>query len=126
MHFEAIKRVPGDPILGLMEAFAKDGNPDKFDLGVGVFKDAQGLTPVPAAVKQAEQCLVDRQQSKSYVGGHGDPAFGRLLCELVLGNASPQPNMAGPVRLITPLPRRHCQSTISCMVSCWDTMSCTL
>lgn len=89
MHFEAIKRVPGDPILGLMEAFAKDGNPDKFDLGVGVFKDAQGLTPVPAAVKQAEQRLVDRQQSKSYVGGHGDPAFGRLLCELVLGNASP-------------------------------------
>ncbi len=89
MHFEAIKRVPGDPILGLMEAFAKDGNPDKFDLGVGVFKDAQGLTPVPAAVKQAEQRLVDRQQSKSYVGGHGDPAFGQLLCELVLGSDSP-------------------------------------
>ncbi|MEE1923870.1 amino acid aminotransferase [Pseudomonas sp. 148P] len=89
MHFQAITRVPGDPILGLMEAYAKDANPAKFDLGVGVFKDAQGLTPVPAAVKQAEQRLVERQLSKSYVGGHGDVAFGRLLCELVLGEASP-------------------------------------
>jgi len=88
MHFEAIARVPGDPILGLMEAFAKDRNPAKFDLGVGVFKDARGLTPVPQAVKQAEQRLVEQQLSKSYVGGHGDVAFGRLLCELVLGEAS--------------------------------------
>lgn len=88
-HFDAITRVPGDPILGLMEAFARDDNPAKFDLGVGVFKDAQGLTPVPAAVKQAEQRLVERQLSKSYVGGHGDAAFGRLICELVLGSASP-------------------------------------
>lgn len=89
MHFQAITRVPGDPILGLMEAYAKDANPAKFDLGVGVFKDAQGLTPVPQAVKIAEQRLVERQSSKSYVGGHGDAAFGRLLCELVLGQESP-------------------------------------
>ncbi|OLS63690.1 amino acid aminotransferase [Pseudomonas putida] len=89
MHFQAITRVPGDPILGLMEAYAKDPNPAKFDLGVGVFKDAQGLTPVPQAVKIAEQRLVERQASKSYVGGHGDAAFGRLLCELVLGEVSP-------------------------------------
>ncbi len=89
MHFATIDRVPGDPILGLMEAYARDPNPDKFDLGVGVFKDARGLTPVPAAVKQAEQRLVEQQPSKSYVGGHGDPAFGRLLSELVLGSGSP-------------------------------------
>ncbi|WP_425928548.1 amino acid aminotransferase [Pseudomonas sp. NyZ201] len=89
MHFQAITRIPGDPILGLMEAYAKDPNPAKFDLGVGVFKDAQGLTPVPRAVKIAEQRLVDRQSSKSYVGGHGDAAFGRLLCQLVLGKDSP-------------------------------------
>ena len=48
MHFDAIGRVPGDPILGLMEAYAQDTNPSKFDLGVGVYKDAQGLTPIPA------------------------------------------------------------------------------
>ncbi|MCP3749390.1 amino acid aminotransferase [Pseudomonas sp. SBB6] len=88
MHFGAIGRVPGDPILGLMEAYAKDSNPNKFDLGVGVFKDAQGLTPIPAAVKQAEQRLLEQQTSKSYVGGHGDAAFGRLISELVLGSDS--------------------------------------
>lgn len=89
MHFSAIERVPGDPILGLMEAYANDSNQHKFDLGVGVFKDAQGLTPIPAAVKLAEQRLLDTQQSKSYVGGHGDPDFGRLIAELVLGSDSP-------------------------------------
>jgi aspartate aminotransferase len=88
MHFSAIERVPGDPILGLMEAYANDSNPHKFDLGVGVFKDAQGLTPIPAAVKLAEQRLLDQQSSKSYVGGHGDADFGRLISELVLGSAS--------------------------------------
>ncbi|QGW78752.1 aminotransferase class I/II-fold pyridoxal phosphate-dependent enzyme [Pseudomonas alkylphenolica] len=89
MHFSAIGRVPGDPILGLMEAYANDSNPDKFDLGVGVFKDAQGLTPIPAAVKLAEQRQLDQQSSKSYVGGHGDADFGRLISELVLGSGSP-------------------------------------
>ncbi|MGU9805488.1 MAG: amino acid aminotransferase [Pseudomonas rhizophila] len=85
MHFDAIGRVPGDPILGLMEAYAADSNPGKFDLGVGVYKDAQGLTPILAAVKQAEQRLVDRQSTKTYIGGHGDAAFGQLINELVLG-----------------------------------------
>lgn len=88
MHFSAIEPVPGDPILGLMEAYANDSNPHKFDLGVGVFKDAQGLTPIPAAVKLAEQRLLEQQSSKSYVGGHGDADFGRLISELVLGSAS--------------------------------------
>ncbi|WLH11334.1 aspartate/tyrosine/aromatic aminotransferase [Pseudomonas hefeiensis] len=85
MHFDAIGRVPGDPILGLMEAYAADSNPRKFDLGVGVYKDAQGLTPILASVKQAEQRLVDRQSTKTYIGGHGDAAFGQLINELVLG-----------------------------------------
>ncbi|MFQ6572687.1 amino acid aminotransferase [Pseudomonas sp. UM16] len=88
MHFNAIGRVPGDPILGLMEAYANDSNPHKFDLGVGVFKDAQGLTPIPAAVKLAEQRLLEQQSSKSYVGGHGDAEFARLISELVLGSDS--------------------------------------
>ncbi|MFI7803845.1 aspartate aminotransferase [Pseudomonas sp. DD1] len=88
MHFAAIGRVPGDPILGLMESYAKDTNPQKFDLGVGVYKDAQGLTPILQAVKRAEQRLVDQQTTKTYIGGHGDPAFGRLINELVLGAGS--------------------------------------
>lgn len=85
MHFDAIGRVPGDPILGLMEAYAADTNPRKFDLGVGVYKDAQGLTPILQAVKLAEQRLVERQSTKTYIGGHGDPAFGKVINDLVLG-----------------------------------------
>ncbi|WP_176257443.1 amino acid aminotransferase [Pseudomonas sp. R16(2017)] len=85
MHFDAIGRVPGDPILGLMEAYAQDPNPRKFDLGVGVYKDAQGLTPIPEAVKIAEARLVDSQTTKTYIGGHGNPLFGKVINELVLG-----------------------------------------
>ncbi|QHA81583.1 aminotransferase class I/II-fold pyridoxal phosphate-dependent enzyme [Pseudomonas mediterranea] len=85
MHFDAIGRVPGDPILGLMEAYGADSNPSKFDLGVGVYKDAQGLTPILESVKQAERRLVDQQTTKTYIGGHGDAAFGRSITALVLG-----------------------------------------
>ncbi|MGY1892475.1 amino acid aminotransferase [Pseudomonas sp. SDT291_1_S447] len=85
MHFDAIGRVPGDPILGLMEAYAQDSNPRKFDLGVGVYKDAQGLTPIPEAVKIAEARLVESQDTKIYIGGHGNPLFGKVINELVLG-----------------------------------------
>lgn len=85
MHLDAIGRVPGDPILGLMEAYAQDANPRKFDLGVGVYKDAQGLTPIPEAVKIAEARLVESQDTKTYIGGHGNPLFGKVINELVLG-----------------------------------------
>lgn len=85
MHFDAIGRVPGDPILGLMEAYAQDANPRKFDLGVGVYKDAQGLTPIPEAVKIAEARMVESQDTKTYIGGHGNPLFGKVINELVLG-----------------------------------------
>ena len=88
-HFAQIARVPGDPILGLMEAYRSDRNPAKLDLGVGVYKDAQGLTPIPRAVKLAEQRLVDGETSKSYIGGHGDALFCSHLARLVLGAASP-------------------------------------
>ncbi|MGG5873677.1 amino acid aminotransferase [Pseudomonas peli] len=88
-HFHRIVRVPGDPILGLMDAYRADRNPAKLDLGVGVYKDAQGLTPIPRAVKLAEQRLVESETTKSYIGGHGDPLFGSLLSQLVLGADSP-------------------------------------
>lgn len=88
-HFAQIARVPGDPILGLMEAYRSDRNPAKLDLGVGVYKDAQGLTPIPRAVKLAEQRLVDSETSKSYIGGHGDALFCTHLARLVLGADSP-------------------------------------
>ncbi|MFC5695346.1 amino acid aminotransferase [Pseudomonas sp. GCM10022186] len=88
-HFAKVGRVPGDPILGLMDAYRLDPNPAKLDLGVGVYKDARGLTPIPRAVKLAEQRLVDSETTKTYVGGHGDTAFGQLMLELVLGTGNP-------------------------------------
>ena len=88
MHFNDIPRVPGDPILGLIDAYAADPNPNKFDLGVGVYKDALGLTPILRSVKLAEQRLVDQQTTKTYIGGHGEPRFGTLISELVLGKDS--------------------------------------
>lgn len=84
MHFGQIPRVPGDPILGLLDAFRADANPAKLDLGVGVYKDAHGQTPIPRAVKLAEQRLVDSEKTKSYIGGHGDAQFCALLMRLVL------------------------------------------
>ncbi|MBO3274447.1 amino acid aminotransferase [Pseudomonas schmalbachii] len=87
-HFAQVARIPGDPILGLLDAFRADPNPTKLDLGVGVYKDAQGLTPIPRAVKLAERHLVEHEITKSYVGGHGDALFAARLCELVLGSDS--------------------------------------
>ncbi len=84
-HFGQVIRVPGDPILGLLEQFRADPNPAKLDLGVGVYKDATGRTPIPRAVKLAEQRLGDSEDTKSYVGGHGDPLFAAGLLRLVLG-----------------------------------------
>jgi aspartate aminotransferase len=84
-HFAAIGRGPGDPILGLLDAYRADSNPAKLDLGVGVYKDALGITPIPYAVKLAERQLVEHEPTKSYIGGHGDAAFGEQLLRLVLG-----------------------------------------
>ncbi len=84
-HFSGVARVPGDPILGLIDAYRSDPNPHKLDLGVGVYKDPQGNTPILNSVKIAERHLVDSETSKSYIGGHGDPLFTQHLARLVLG-----------------------------------------
>ncbi|CBV42136.1 aromatic amino acid transaminase [Halomonas elongata] len=87
--FEQIERVPGDAILGLIEAFKKDINPQKVDLGVGVYRDAQGNTPVMRAVKAAEDLLLKNETTKTYIGSHGDPRYGQAVLPLVLGEGSP-------------------------------------
>ena len=89
-HFAAIDRVPGDPILGLLDAYRIDTNPAKLDLGVGVYKDASGLTPIPRAVKLAAQRVLETELTKSYIGGHGAPEFGTRLLELSFGSDNPQ------------------------------------
>ena len=76
-----------DKILALMAAYREDPREAKIDLGVGVYKDAAGLTPVMRAVKAAERRLVEEQDTKVYVGLAGDPAFAEALSTLVLGPA---------------------------------------
>jgi aspartate aminotransferase len=83
-----------DKILSLMAAFKEDARADKIDLGVGVYKDATGLTPVMRAVKAAERQLVETQDTKVYTGLAGDPAFAEALSTLVLGPVRPADRLA--------------------------------
>ena len=77
---------PVDALLGLIALFKADSRPNKIDLGVGVFRDANGATPVMRAVKAAESVLLANQTSKSYLGAEGDEIYTQLLGELVLGS----------------------------------------
>lgn len=85
--FEALKPQPADKILALMQAFKDDPRDSKIDLGVGVYKNAEGVTPVMRAVKAAERKLWEEQASKSYVGLAGDPAYSDAMIALILGDA---------------------------------------
>jgi aspartate aminotransferase len=85
--FESLDRLPPDPILGSMAAYRADGDPAKVDLGVGVYRDERGDTPVLAAVKRAEAAVLARQMTKSYVGSIGNAEFNRAMEELTLGAA---------------------------------------
>ena len=92
--FENLKAQPADKILALMQAFRDDPRDSKIDLGVGVYKDATGLTPIMRAVKSAEHKLWEVQDTKVYTGLAGDPAFGDAMIDLVLGTAVPRANVA--------------------------------
>ncbi|MGV3590205.1 MAG: aromatic amino acid transaminase [Gammaproteobacteria bacterium] len=83
--FQAIERRPPDPILGLSAAYKQDTNPNKVDLGVGVYKDEAGNTPVMSAVKKAEQTLWNVEDSKSYIAQAGPDLFIKHVGELVMG-----------------------------------------
>ena len=76
---------PQDKILALMAAYRADPRETKIDLGVGVYKDATGATPVMRAIKSAEELLWKTQETKAYVGLAGDPAFSAAMIDLVLG-----------------------------------------
>ncbi|MEP2640167.1 amino acid aminotransferase [Roseobacter sp.] len=85
--FEALTARPPDSILALVQMYRDDPRQTKVDLGVGVYKDATGLTPIMRAVKTAEKQLWDVQDTKVYTGLAGDPAFSDAMINLVLGTA---------------------------------------
>lgn len=87
--FESIALAPNDPILGLNDAFAKDTNPAKINLGVGVFQDASGKTPILASVKEAERRLLAGETSKGYLAISGSPQYAKLVGKLVFGADHP-------------------------------------
>jgi len=95
--FESITPAPADAILGLTVAFQKDPNPAKVNLGVGVFKDATGATPILQSVKAAEAKILETAKTKSYMPIGGDPAYGKLVQDMILGEGH-EASTAGRVR----------------------------
>ncbi|OED46420.1 aromatic amino acid aminotransferase [Rhodobacteraceae bacterium (ex Bugula neritina AB1)] len=92
--FETLKPQPADKILALMQMYRDDPRADKIDLGVGVYKNAEGVTPVMRAIKAAEHKLWEEQTSKAYVGLAGDPAYSDAMIKLILGDAVARGNIA--------------------------------
>lgn len=86
--FENITAAPADPILGLADLFRADDRPGKINLGIGVYKDETGKTPVLTSVKKAEQYLLENETTKNYLGIDGIPEFARCTQELLFGKGS--------------------------------------
>lgn len=86
--FEKITAAPADPILGLTDIFRADARPNKINLGIGVYKDETGKTPVLTSVKKAEQYLLENETTKNYLGIEGIPAFASCTQELLFGKGS--------------------------------------
>src|SRR2546423_7261209 len=81
--------VEPDSLLALIALANADPRPDKIDVGVGVFRDAVGNTPILKVIKEAEQRLVDTQVTKAYLGSAGDKRFAELLRPILLGQHAP-------------------------------------
>lgn len=109
--FETLTVAPPDKIIALMGQFREDPRPGKIDLGVGVYKDAKGATPIMAAVREAEKLLYERQSTKTYVGMAGDPLFNAAMIGLVFGDdadrarirAAQAPGGSGALRILAEL-----------------------
>jgi aromatic-amino-acid transaminase len=93
--FDALGDVQSDSLLALIAMANADPRPDKIDVGVGVYRDGAGNTPILRAVKAAEKLLWEIQQSKSYIGGFGDKRYTELLRPIVLGRHSNDDRIAG-------------------------------
>lgn len=91
--FSHIQPLANDPILQLSRLFSEDKRADKIDIGVGVYQNEKGETPVMKAVKEAEQRVWQKQTSKKYLTLEGNAAFNRAIGALVMGDAVEQSRM---------------------------------
>ncbi len=85
--FERLDRLPQDPILGLMALYRADTDPRKVDLGVGVYRDDSGVTPVLDSVKKAERAVYEKESTKAYVAPAGNAGFNTAMEKLVFGES---------------------------------------
>ena len=96
---ENLEAIAPDPILGVLAAFLADDNPQKIDLGVGVYRDEAGDTPILECVRKAERVLLDTQTTKTYLGPAGVAGFNSAMSERLFGADSEALN-SGRVRTI--------------------------
>ena len=87
--------VQSDSLLALIALANADPRPDKIDVGVGVFRDGDGNTPILKVMKEAEQRLIDSQETKAYLGSAGDKRFAELLRPILLGHHADDDRIAG-------------------------------
>ena len=85
--FETLQTMPADAILGLIAEHRDDPRPEKIDLGVGVYRNADGETPILGSIKKAETRLLETQTSKAYLGTAGAPEFNAAIQDLTFGDA---------------------------------------
>ncbi|MDB5710398.1 MAG: aspartate/tyrosine/aromatic aminotransferase [Sphingomonas bacterium] len=90
-----LSQQPPDPLLALIRAFRSDPRTNKIDVGVGVYRDDQGRTPVFRAVKEAERRLLDEQESKAYLGAEGDIGFFDALKPIIFGRNAYADRLSG-------------------------------
>lgn len=125
--FEVLPQLPADPILGLSIAYKADPNPAKIDLGVGVYKDEQGHTPILSSVAKAQQILLAKEDSKTYISPQGVPGYIDGMLQLLLGKGSKvlledrvaavqAPGGCGALRILAELLKR-CNSELTVWVS---------
>ena len=77
--FEKVSMAPADPILGLTEKFKADERAEKINLGVGVYKNEEGATPILPTVKKAEEIILEQESTKSYLSIPGTPEYGEVV-----------------------------------------------
>jgi aspartate/tyrosine/aromatic aminotransferase len=90
-----LELVAEDSLIGLIALVNADPRPDKIDVGVGVFRDGVGNTPILKVMKEAEQRLLDTQVTKAYLGSAGDKRFAELLRPILLGEHADDKRIAG-------------------------------
>lgn len=87
--FETLSKAPPDKILALMAEFRADKRPEKIDLGVGVYRDETGNTPIMSAVRKAERRIFENQTTKTYVGIAGNKGYCEAVASLALAGSVP-------------------------------------